>query len=178
MKILIAVLGSLAVLLALAAAGAYLFTSQAKFGQLPAGERLERVRRSPHYADGKFSNLVPKPPLAEGVSLAKISWEFFFRERKRPEPSEPVPFVETDLAGLPREGNLLVWFGHSSYFMQIDGVRYLVDPVLSGHASPFSFTTHAFTGTDRYKAEDMPAADYVLITHDPGTTWTTRRSLP
>jgi Predicted Zn-dependent hydrolases of the beta-lactamase fold len=42
----------------------------------------------------------------------------------------------------------------------------LVDPVLSGYASPFSFTTKAFKGSDMYKSEDIPELDYLVITHD------------
>jgi L-ascorbate metabolism protein UlaG (beta-lactamase superfamily) len=59
-----------------------------------------------------------------------------------------------------------VWFGHSSYFIQIDGKKILVDPVLSGHASPFSFSIKAFKGTDVYSANDIPDIDYLFISHD------------
>jgi len=62
--------------------------------------------------------------------------------------------------------DVLVWFGHSSYFIQIDGKKILVDPVLSGSASPLSFTTKAFKGSDPYKADDIPEIDYLFITHD------------
>jgi len=62
--------------------------------------------------------------------------------------------------------NVLVWFGHSSYFLQVDGKRILVDPVLSGRASPVSFTTKAFDGTDPYKVADIPDIDFLFITHD------------
>ncbi|RZL17655.1 MAG: MBL fold metallo-hydrolase, partial [Pedobacter sp.] len=67
---------------------------------------------------------------------------------------------------LPLDSNVLVWFGHSSYFMQIDGKRILVDPVFSGNASPVPETVKAFKGTDRYKVEDLPAIDYLIISHD------------
>jgi hypothetical protein len=38
-----------------------------------------------------------------------------------------------------------------------------VDPVLSGSASPFAFTTRAFKGTDRYTTDDLPQIDYIKI---------------
>jgi L-ascorbate metabolism protein UlaG (beta-lactamase superfamily) len=50
--------------------------------------------------------------------------------------------------------------------MQIDGKRFLVDPVFSGNASPLPGTTKAFNGTDRYTADDIPAIDYLFISHD------------
>lgn len=77
-----------------------------------------------------------------------------------------LPSQKTDLINLERSVDVLVWFGHSSYFMQIDGKRILVDPVLSGSASPISFTTKSFHGTDIYTTEDIPGIDYLIITHD------------
>jgi L-ascorbate metabolism protein UlaG (beta-lactamase superfamily) len=62
--------------------------------------------------------------------------------------------------------NVVVWFGHSSYFIQIDGKKILVDPVLSATASPFSFTTKAFEGTNIYTTDDFPEIDYLFISHD------------
>ena len=59
----------------------------------------------------------------------------------------------------------MVWFGHSSYLMQLDGKRILVDPVFC-MASPVSFVNKPFKGTDIYKPEDMPDIDYLVISHD------------
>jgi L-ascorbate metabolism protein UlaG (beta-lactamase superfamily) len=43
---------------------------------------------------------------------------------------------------------------------------FLVDPVFSGNASPFTFTTKSFAGTDIFKVEDLPDIDVLLISHD------------
>lgn len=61
---------------------------------------------------------------------------------------------------------VLVWFGHSSYFLRIDGVSVLVDPVFSGYASPYAFGTKAFAGTEIFQAADFQAVDLMVITHD------------
>jgi L-ascorbate metabolism protein UlaG (beta-lactamase superfamily) len=37
---------------------------------------------------------------------------------------------------------------------------------LSGGASPLSFTTRAFKGTDAYTVDDIPEIDYLFISHD------------
>jgi L-ascorbate metabolism protein UlaG (beta-lactamase superfamily) len=50
--------------------------------------------------------------------------------------------------------------------MQLDGKKILVDPVLSGNASPIPGTVKAFKGTDRYSVDDLPEIDYLLISHD------------
>ena len=92
--------------------------------------------------------------------------QFMFSRNKRLRPSGPVPSVRRDLRQLSPADNVLVWFGHSSYFLQVDGKRILVDPVLSGRASPVSFTTKAFDGTDPYTVADIPDIDVLFITHD------------
>jgi L-ascorbate metabolism protein UlaG (beta-lactamase superfamily) len=137
-----------------------------RFGRLPSGARLERIKRSPNYRDGQFHNLSVTPNLAEGYSYTKIMWEFFMGSKAGQKPKSRIPSTRTDLFDLDPIENVLVWFGHSSYFMQLDGKRMLVDPVLSGHASPFSFTTNAFPGTDRYTPEDIPPIDLLFISHD------------
>ena len=74
--------------------------------------------------------------------------------------------MRTDLRALPDEGVWVVWFGHSSYLLKVEGVTILVDPVFSGHASPVSFLAKAFPGTDVYGVEEMPEIDVLLLTHD------------
>jgi L-ascorbate metabolism protein UlaG (beta-lactamase superfamily) len=139
---------------------------QAKFGKLPAGQRLERIKKSPNYKNGAFQNQSITPDLTDGANYFTVSKEFFFGQNERVSPVDEIPSSKTDLLNLDINQNVLVWFGHSSYFMQLDGKRILVDPVLSGSASPFSFTTKAFKGTDRYTTDDLPIIDYLFITHD------------
>jgi L-ascorbate metabolism protein UlaG (beta-lactamase superfamily) len=143
-----------------------IFMNQAKFGKHPSGKRLELVKQSPNWRDGAFQNLSPTPALTEGVSFFKVFTQFFFGKKIDVKPTKPLPSEKVDLLHLDSTKDVLVWFGHSSYFLQLDGITFLVDPVLSGSASPVSFTTNAFAGTDRYKVEDLPKIDFLLITHD------------
>lgn len=136
------------------------------FGARPAGKRLERAQRSFHYRNGQFENPEPTPQLTEGASMAKVMRVFFFTRNPRKVPPAPLPSVRTDLKNIPRNRNVLAWFGHSSYLLVAEGKSFLVDPVLSGHASPFSFSTKAFPGSDAYKPDDFPRVDYLVLTHD------------
>lgn len=133
---------------------------------MPRGERLARIKQSPHFRDGAFQNQRETPQLTDGATYGKVMKEFLFGRPQRSSPSEEIPSMKTDLLNLAHHENVLVWFGHSSYFMQIDGKRILVDPVLSGSASPFSFMTKAFKGTDRYTTDDLPVIDYLFLSHD------------
>ena len=143
--------------------GAVVWFQQPQWGRAPRGERLARIAASPHYKNGEFQNVIPTEVMAEVASLPPALWEYMVGKNT---PVDTIPSTKTDLSSLDPQANVLVWFGHSSYFMQIDGKRILVDPVLSGRASPVPFTTRAFRGTDRYAAEELPPIDYLFITHD------------
>lgn len=144
----------------------FVFLQQPKFGKMSEGERLERIKQSPNYKDGQFRNLHLTPNLTEGVSYRKVIVDFFLFGSKRAKPSDQLPVKRTNLLTLPLDKNVFVWFGHSSYFMQIDGKRILVDPVMSGSASPVPATTRSFPGTDVYTTDDIPEIDYLFISHD------------
>ena len=108
-------------IIALAALGIGAFMQGPRFGKLPSGERLERIKRSPHFRDGQFQNTSFTPTLAEGASMLTVMRKFFFGKGKHSKPPFPLPSTKTDLLHVDRSKNCLVWFGHSSYFIQVDG---------------------------------------------------------
>ncbi|TDW48913.1 L-ascorbate metabolism protein UlaG (beta-lactamase superfamily) [Flavobacterium sp. 270] len=144
----------------------YLFLQDPRFGKAPAGERLAKIQKSPNYKNGKFENIHFTPQLTEGYSMPGVLYEFLFKKKPNRIPVNPIPSIKTDLLNLSVDQDILVWFGHSSYYFQIEGKRFLVDPVFSGNASPIAGTTKSFKGSDIYDVEDLPEIDYLLITHD------------
>ena len=146
--------------------GFFLIIRQPQFGKKPSGQRLHRILKSPHYQNGAFQNINPTPQLAEDTNMGKIVVRFLFGDIKRKAPKQKFNFEKIDLKNISPTENVFIWFGHSSYFIQVDGKKILVDPVFCGHASPFSFTGKSMPGTDIYSAEDMPHVDFLIITHD------------
>lgn len=144
----------------------FLFLQHPKFGKAPSGKRLERILKSPYYKKDHFDNINLTPQLAEDTSMPKVLYHFLFNKSKNLIPKQKFNFNKTDLLNLDPTENVYVWMGHSSYFLQVDGKRILVDPVFSGNASPVTFTTKAFKGTDLYSTDDIPELDYLIITHD------------
>ncbi|MEW2220239.1 MBL fold metallo-hydrolase [Streptomyces sp. NPDC006990] len=142
------------------------------FGADPTGERLARIRRSPHFADGVFQNPDnPEGPRARpsGSRLDFAKMYFQKEARRRRRPAGPIPLHPTtaeDLARPPAGGLRLTWMGHSSVLAEIDGRRVLFDPVWGRRCSPFSFA-----GPKRLHAVPLPLAslgtvDVVVISHD------------
>ena len=153
-------------LLAVFCFAAFCFLQTARFGSLPKGDRLEKIKKSPHYKNGKFQNLSVTPQITSGKNIVATLWDFMFDRSKRIKPSKEMPHIKTDLLKLERDKDILVWLGHSSVFIQISGKRFLIDPVFEKPASPVPFYNKPFKGADIYTVKDMPEIDYLIITHD------------
>ncbi|MER5450461.1 MBL fold metallo-hydrolase [Streptomyces sp. NPDC002766] len=139
------------------------------FGADPTGERLARIRRSPHFKDGVFQN--PGGPTSRpSISMVDFAKVYFDKdERPRRGPQGTVPVHATTLADIakpPATGLRLTWMGHSSVLAEIDGHRVLFDPVWGQRCSPFPFI-----GPKRVHPVPLPLAalgpvDVVVISHD------------
>ncbi|MEV0964560.1 MBL fold metallo-hydrolase [Streptomyces sp. NPDC049910] len=130
---------------------------------------MERIRRSPHFADGVFQNPVGARTRPAGSMLEFAKVYFRKESRRRRAPAAPIPLHATtsaDLARPPASGLRLTWMGHSSVLAEIDGKRVLFDPVWGRRCSPF-----AFAGPKRLHPAPLPLAtlgpvDVVVISHD------------
>ncbi|MEV6204639.1 MBL fold metallo-hydrolase [Streptomyces sp. NPDC051771] len=139
------------------------------FGAEPTGERLARIRRSPHFADGVFQNPeeARRGPSGSTADLMRVYFEREARARRAPSGVIPVhPTAVADLARPAASGLRITWLGHSSVLAEIDGVRILFDPVWGERCSPFSFV-----GPKRLHPAPAPLAalgpvDVVVISHD------------
>jgi L-ascorbate metabolism protein UlaG (beta-lactamase superfamily) len=154
-----------AVLLPLAAIAALalaVWMHTAPFGAKLSGQRLERALKSPNFKDGEFVNQIPTE-VSTG-SFAQSMWNFLVTEHPGKRPDRSLKIEKTDLRHLPDE-DLIVWLGHSSYILKLAGKILLIDPVLVKGA-PLDFMNRPFEGTQPWTPEDLPDADYVLITHD------------
>ncbi|OEJ93499.1 MBL fold metallo-hydrolase [Streptomyces thermolilacinus] len=139
------------------------------FGADATGERLDRIRRSPNFADGAFRNPGATRHRPSG-SAAEFARTYFAKEQRvRRAPARPVPLhplTAADLARPPASGLRVTWMGHSSVLAEIDGARVLFDPVWGDRCSPFSFA-----GPKRLHPVPLPLTalgpvDAVVISHD------------
>lgn len=143
-----------------------LFFRLPSFGGKLKGERLERVQQSPNYYNGAF-HYPAKTELMSGAGNYFSVMKKFLEKDPQKQPDTPLPTVKTNLKTLPTDETTLVWFGHSSYFLQINGFKMLVDPVLSERISPVQFAgTKNYLGTRLFAIDDIPELDCILITHD------------
>lgn len=144
----------------------FLYLQHPKFGKAPGSGRIEIIKNSPNYKSGKFENAEFTPFITEGYSMVSVMYNFLFKKLPGARPTGEIPSIKTDLKNIDSKEDILVWFGHSSYFIQLNGKRFLIDPVFSGNASPIPNSNKSFPGSDIYSADDIPEIDYLLITHD------------
>jgi L-ascorbate metabolism protein UlaG (beta-lactamase superfamily) len=142
----------------------FLFLNKAEFGKNPSGERLERIKKSAYYKNGKFQNITPTAMREKNFAVMMIN--YFLRKDKRVKPDEEIPAVKTDLKNLSVDEDIAIWFGHSSYLLQVDGKKFLIDPVFAFKNSLSYKINPPFKGTDIYTPFDFPEIDYLIITHD------------
>lgn len=139
------------------------------FGAHPTGERMARIRRSPHFADGVFVNPAgpSTPPRGPGLALIRTLLDKSSRVRRRPAGTVPVhPFTVGDLAKPPASGLRLTWMGHSSVLAEIDGRRVLFDPVWSERCSPFGFIGPSRVHPVPVPLKALGPLDAVVVSHD------------
>lgn len=154
-------------IIALLAVTTYFVMQMDTFGAEPTGARLERMKKSKLYKDGVFHNLHHTPSLAEGYSMNKVMYDFIFG-KKDPNlnPKDSIPHLQTDILSIPKNENVFIWLGHSSYYIQLDGVNFLIDPVFSDYGSPIPIFNKSFKGANTYHSKDFPKIDYLVISHD------------
>ena len=133
-------------------------------GQSAAGARLDAMKASPNWRDGKFVNSLA--PVEFGLIKPLIKW---MRGADNTVPDGRLPVVELtarDFEGAPESGLRITWLGHSTFLIEIDGHRVLVDPVWSEHASPINWAFAKRFHPMPLPLQELPTIDAVVISHD------------
>ncbi|MBU2550850.1 MAG: MBL fold metallo-hydrolase [Proteobacteria bacterium] len=154
------------VVLFLGAAGLFLAAGN-QLGGSAKGERLERMRASPNFKNGRAQNPVPTD---NSWGLVKI-WETIkdYRGGRQTVPDQPPPIMRLSkgsFSARPASGLRVTWLGHSSVLVEIDGQVILFDPVFADRASPFSFLGPRRFHPAPISIEDLPPLNAVVISHD------------
>jgi L-ascorbate metabolism protein UlaG (beta-lactamase superfamily) len=158
---------ALAAVVAVLVAAGWAVLSLPQFGTPMAGARLARAMANPQYRDGRFINLEPETPTSAAALRNYLVRQFSGDEVR--EPPAPLPVVAVDKAALgaaPSPSGLRAfWIGHASTYVELDGLRLLMDPVFAEWASPLPVGPRRFHAPPIALA-DLPAIDAVLISHD------------
>jgi L-ascorbate metabolism protein UlaG (beta-lactamase superfamily) len=133
---------------------------------LKSGEqRAARMRRSPQFKDGAFYN-----PMSGQTDVPAGPPPNFVRElltgRDKRRPSGPVPLLTPSSEAPSPTGLRVVWFGHASTLVEIEGRSVLFDPVWSSRVSPTQRVGPKRLHPVPVELGALPALDAIVISHD------------
>jgi L-ascorbate metabolism protein UlaG (beta-lactamase superfamily) len=133
-----------------------------RMGASPAAI-LPFVKDSPNFKNRRFEG--EEPSLRPRVKAQTSALLAAIRVHGRGEPAGTVPVTPAEPPQQP--GDLAVtWYGHATTVLEIDGARFLIDPVFSERVSPIRHAgpkrMHPVPGS----IADLPSIDAVLISHD------------
>ncbi len=143
--------------------------SCSSWGSDPTDEEVARYTQSPNYrpSENRFvnRNQAVVDAMWDKVWTWENVWKQLFSDIQKAPPA-PLPEVKPDFDLMAKaEDDLnVIWFGHSSFLLDIGGRLVLVDP-LFGNAGPFSLLGKRFQQS-AIKATDLPKVDVILISHD------------
>ncbi len=127
----------------------------------------DTMKKAKNHTNGVFVNSEPTTMMKPGTYWDTI-YRYLFRGGNERVPKQPLPVVSArdSLQGTASAAARFVWLGHSSVLLELGGKRVLIDPVFSERASFFSWMGPKRFQPAPLQAQDLPALDAVLISHD------------
>ncbi|MEH6576840.1 MAG: MBL fold metallo-hydrolase [Amphritea sp.] len=124
--------------------------------------------QSRQYSEGKFHNK-QDTSVTSLSSLASTTWRFMFAKPANATPAQAVPLVSLTPQQLVDDNSqqtAVYRLGHSSLLLALAGDFWLIDPVFSERASPFSWAGPKRFHEVPIDPDQLPPLQGVIISHD------------
>ncbi|WP_041633211.1 MBL fold metallo-hydrolase [Maribacter sp. HTCC2170] len=139
-----------------------------EFGGKATKEQKEFYSQSSNYKEGKFINIGDVQMNMDFSKFVK-SLVGFFSPRPKTTPTSNIDVITVDSLSIAqyKDSTRLVWFGHSTFLLQMKGKNILIDPMFSAVPAP-----HPMLGGKRFSSElpieidQLPQIDAVVLSHD------------
>ena len=137
-----------------------------QFGNGATKEQKKKYAKSGHYEKGKFIN---QKPSVMDINYWKMIKEML-KESPNRKPKENILVEKIDPTAIENHNaniTQLTWFGHSSFLLEMDGKKILIDPMLGETPAP-----NPLIGPKRYskelpiEIEKLPFIDAIILSHD------------
>jgi len=139
-----------------------------QFGGLASKQQQELFSKSKHYKDGKFLNnggIKMEMSLKDSFKAMLI----LFKSNSKAEPNKNIAVQKVDSISIANYNSKtrFIWFGHSTFLLQIKGKNLLIDPMFGDVPAPNPLLGNKrFSNELPIEIEKLPSIDAVLITHD------------
>lgn len=141
------------------------------FGKEPFGSHLENIQKSSNYDKNRDQFVNRRPDILEKMherqNLFFLTFKYLFGGSDFSRPSEKLPELKPNMEKFLEQstGMKFIWFGHSTFLVNIDGKILLFDPIFSSSAAPISIMIKRFQDAV-IQLNELPNIDYIIISHD------------
>lgn len=139
------------------------------FGAKVTPERQEHYAKSPNYTSDKFVNKEEVKLSFSFLQFVKMLFKFL-GSQPNTIPDKDIPVVHydnTDIAIYDSDIPRLIWFGHSTFLLQVSGKSILIDPMFGDVPAPHPWLgKHRFSKSLPIEIEKLPQIDAVILSHD------------
>ncbi|WP_419212885.1 MBL fold metallo-hydrolase [Maribacter sp. X9] len=147
----------------------FLFTVLSpQFGGKPTEKQRERYTTSPQYTNGKFSNTGGVDSKLGFKDILKTMKGYFVpRPNTIPDKNITVKKIDSTDIATYTGATRLIWFGHSTFLVQVKGKNILIDPMFGRVPAPNPMLgTNRFSNNLPIEIEKLPEIDAVIFSHD------------
>jgi len=137
-----------------------------QFGQAPKGKDKIRISKSKNFINKQFQNI---GGIELQMSLSKA--RELFRQKKEnkktlaPDKGSKIQYRKKEDFQSSSTTTRVTWLGHSAFLLEIEGYKFLLDPMLAQSAAPFSFMVKRFNPIP-IEISELPKIDAVIYSHD------------
>jgi N-acyl-phosphatidylethanolamine-hydrolysing phospholipase D len=137
---------------------------EGKWREQVESQKVEKLYAT-HFSDGQFFN--PWMPMEHGGPWRFLEWRLaskaeYSEEEKNHRP-QFIPELKKRIQAMP-EGDFIVWIGHSTFLLRLQGDYWITDPMFSERALlPKRITPPAITGEE---LRELTPRLNVLISHN------------
>ena len=158
---------TITLVIAAAGTGYYWYLNADVFGAPMTPSQQHAYSNSKNFSQPQFVNEIESDLDQSFGLMVSALWDYMTAQDLAPERNLDVIKTDSSLLNNAMDNTQLLWFGHSSFLLQITNQTLLFDPIFSDVAAP-----HPALGSKRYsdelpiEPENLPTIDAVIISHD------------
>lgn len=158
---------TISILIIIGISSVFLVNCSPQFGGKITKEQKLEFAKSDNYEDGKFVN-----PNHEKVDMSFGNFYKMIKAYIKPNPNtipeSNIEVEKVDSLTLTRTHHSnLVWFGHSTFLLQLEDKNILIDPMFGEVPAPYPFLGNKrFSKELPIELQKLPKIDAVLLSHD------------
>jgi L-ascorbate metabolism protein UlaG (beta-lactamase superfamily) len=134
--------------------------NETEFGGQIDAIHLEQLSQSDQHNGAHFHNTPEPVPYSIWTNLKDMMGG------QNRVPPGPFPALAPDVSGPAHDGLRVIWLGHATALIELEGKRILTDPMLTQHAFPVTSIAPSRFNPSPLPLQQLPTIDIAVISHD------------